>query len=48
MDFRENRRFDEVNSSAIVEENRRLPNNVCILGLAVQDATSPKWQAGAK
>ncbi|MDD3947288.1 MAG: hypothetical protein PHI19_05560 [Clostridia bacterium] len=57
MDFRvEKRRFDEGNSSAIVEENRRfyaekttkLPNSVCILGLAVQYAINPKWQAGAK
>ncbi|MDD3947318.1 MAG: hypothetical protein PHI19_05720 [Clostridia bacterium] len=42
MDFRvEKRRFDEGNSSAIIEEIRRfyaekapkLPNSVCILGL---------------
>ncbi|MDD3946994.1 MAG: hypothetical protein PHI19_04055 [Clostridia bacterium] len=57
MNFRvEKRRFDEGNSSVIVEENRRfyaerapkLPNSVCILGLAVQYATNLKWQAGAK
>ncbi|MDD3947171.1 MAG: hypothetical protein PHI19_05890 [Clostridia bacterium] len=51
MNFRvEKRRFDEGNSSAIVEENRRfyaerapkLSNSVCILGLAVNMPQTPK------